>query len=171
MDILKQFANAGAADESLAGILGIDWKMLIFQIVAFIKFVYPFLVKSVDDRQKKIELGAKAAEKANNSAADAEKRIAKLLNDARVEANEIVATAKVESAATLSATEEKSKKLADQITTSARDQIDKDVLAAKNALHNEMVELVTMATEKVVGKVVSNDIDNTIITDALKKDK
>jgi len=45
------------------------------------------------------------------------------------------------------------------------------VLAAKNALHNEMVELVTMATEKVVGKVVSNDIDNTIITDALKKDK
>lgn len=178
MGILTQFANAETVDDSLAGMLGIDWKMLIFQIVAFLvmvwllgKFVYPFLLKSVDDRQKKIEIGAKAAEKASHKAADTEKRIAKLLSDARIEANEIVATAKVESAATLSATEEKSKKLADQITSAAKEQIDKDVLAAKNALHNEMVELVTLATEKVVGRVVSNDIDNTIIADSIKDDK
>ena len=176
---ITQFASsAESADGGIAGMLGIDWKMLIFQIIAFLvmvfllgKFAYPWLMKSVDDRQKKIELGAKAAEKANHSAVDAEKRIAKLLNDAKTEANEIVSTAKVESAATLSATEEKSKKLADQITASARDQIDKDVLTAKNALHNEMVELVAMATEKVVGKVVSNDIDNKIIVNAVKKDK
>ena len=178
METIIQFATTEAADNGLAGMLGIDWKMLIFQIVAFLimvfilgKFVYPWLIKSVDDRQKKIEIGAKAAEKANHSAADAEKRIAKLLSDARAEANDIVATAKVESTATLNATEEKSKKLADQITVAAREQIDKDVLAAKNALHNEMVELVALATEKVVGKVVSNDIDNKIITSAVKDDK
>lgn len=179
MEILTQFANAEeATDGGLIGMLGIDWKMLIFQIVAFLvmvwllgKFVYPFLLKSVDDRQKKIEIGAKAAEKANHSAADAEKRIAKLLNDARIEANEIVATAKVESAATLNATEEKSKKLADQITDAAKEQIDKDVLAAKNSLHNEMVELVALATEKVVGRVISNNVDNSIIADSVKDNK
>ena len=55
--------------------LGIDWKMLIFQGVAFIilvfllgKFVFPILIKSVDDRQAKIEDTAKAAAEAKPSA-------------------------------------------------------------------------------------------------------
>jgi F-type H+-transporting ATPase subunit b len=178
MELLTQFAADPANDGGIAGMLGIDWKMLIFQIVAFLvmvwllgKFVYPFLLKSVDDRQKKIEIGAKAADKAKDSAMEAEKRIEKLMNTARTEANDIVATAKAESAATLNATEEKSKKLADQITEAAREQIDKDVLLAQKALHNEMVELVALATEKVVGKVVSNKIDNSLIADAIKDDK
>jgi F-type H+-transporting ATPase subunit b len=93
------------------------------------------------------------------------------MSEARIEASEIVSAAKAESTATLSATEEKSKKLADQIAADAREQIDKDVLAAQRALHNEMVELVALATEKVVGKVVSNDIDNSLIADAVKDDK
>jgi F-type H+-transporting ATPase subunit b len=176
MDILRQFAeSSGAPDESLVGMLGIDWKMLVFQIVAFLvmllllsKFVYPWLIKSVDERQKKIEIGAKAAAEAQDKALEAEKRISKLMSEARIEANEIVAAAKAEATETLNETEEKSRQLADRIATSAQKQIDKDVLAAKNALRGEMVELVALATEKVAGKVVSNKVNNELITDAVK---
>ncbi|MFZ2125075.1 MAG: F0F1 ATP synthase subunit B [Candidatus Saccharimonadales bacterium] len=176
MDIFRQFAeSSGTPDESLTGMLGIDWKMLIFQIVAFLimlfllsKFVYPWLIKSVDERQKKIEIGAKAAAEAQDKALEAEKRISKLMSEARTEANEIVAAAKAEATETLNETEEKSRQLADRIASSAQKQIDKDVLAAKKALRGEMVELVALATEKVAGKVVSNKISNELITDAVK---
>jgi F-type H+-transporting ATPase subunit b len=88
--------------------------------------------------------------------------------EARTEANEIVAAAKAEATETLNETEEKSRQLADRIAASAQKQIDKDVLAAKNALRGEMVELVALATEKVAGKVVSDKINNALITDAVK---
>lgn len=177
MEILRQFATASepAQEGGLLEMLGIDWKILIFQIVAFLvtvwilaKFVYPFLMKSVDDREAKIEASAKAAAEVQAASQDTEKRIAKLMSKAQVEASGIVASAKAESAATLAATEEKSRKRAEQIAADAQVQIEKEVLAAKKALREETIELVALATEKVVGKVVAKDIDNALIADAIK---
>ncbi|HEU4830987.1 MAG TPA: F0F1 ATP synthase subunit B [Candidatus Saccharimonadales bacterium] len=179
MELMRQFAEAAKAPEGdIFSALGIDWMMLIFQIVAFLilvwllgKFVYPWLMKSVDERQEKIEASAKAAADAQAIAVEAEKKVAKLLRTARTEAEGIVATAKAEATAALELSEKKSKKYAEQIAANAHDQIEKDVLAAKKALHNETIELVAFATEKVVGKAVSKDIDNAIIANALKESK
>lgn len=178
METLRQFAATEAAPAESGDIfsaLGIDWMMLVFQIVAFVllvillgKFVYPWLMKSVDERQDKINAAAKAASEAQAAAVDAEARVEKLLKKARVEASEIVATAKLESANALAASEEKSKKRADQIIADAQSEIQKEVIAAKTALHNETVELVALATEKVVGKTVSQKIDESLISDAIK---
>ncbi len=178
MEILRQFASteAAAAESSdIFSALGINWMMLIFQIVAFLllvvllgKFVYPWLIKSVDERQDKINAATKAASEAQAAAVDAEARVEKLLKKARVEAADIVATAKLESASALAASEEKAKKRSEQIISDAQDEIKKEVIAAKTALHNETIELVALATEKVVGKAVSSKIDESLITDALK---
>ena len=94
---LTHFASDGAAGDIFTA-LGIDWKTLILQIVAFLilvwllgKFVYPWLMKSVDERQKNIEEAAKAAKQAQESAAESEAETAELLATARKEAAEIVA--------------------------------------------------------------------------------
>lgn len=179
MEILKQFAEtAPSTDGGIVSVLGINWMTLILQLVAFLvlvfvlgKFVFPWLLKSVDERQEKIEASTKALAEVQSNAADTEKRIAKLLTEARAEASDIVSTAKAEYASTLAAAEAKSKKRAEQIVADAKLQIDKDIIAAKKALHNEMLDLVTLATEKIVGKAVSGDIDNKLIVDAIKGDK
>lgn len=178
METLRQFAatEAAAAENSdIFSALGIDWMMLIFQIVAFIilvlllgKFVYPWLMKSVDERQEKITAASKAAAEAQAAAVDAEARVEKLLKKARIEASEIVATAKLESANAVAASEEKAKKRSDQIIADAQTEIQKEVAAAKTLLHNETIELVALATEKVVGKAVSSKIDESLIADAIK---
>jgi len=177
MEILRQFAAPETvnANGDLFSAIGINWMMLIFQIVAFLllvallgKFVYPWLIKSVDERQDKINAASKAASEAQAAAADAETRVEKLLKKARVEAADIVATAKIESASALAASEEKAKKRSEQIVADAQDEIQKEVIAAKIALHNETIELVALATEKVVGKIVNAKIDETLISDALK---
>ena len=176
MDTIKYLASAEpAANSDIVSALGIDWMMLIFQVVAFLvlvfilgKFVYPWLMKSVDDRKAQIDSSADAAAEAEKKAAEAEKRIAKLLSEARVEANEIIATAKTESVELMRNSEEKSRKRADQITADAKAQIDKDMIVAKRELHNESVELVALAIEKIVGKVVSKNVDNNLIAETLK---
>lgn len=175
MQYLTQFAAATETKTDVFTSLGIDWQMLVLQIVAFLllvfllaKYVYPWLIKSVDERQANIEAANKVATEAQNAALEGENRMEELLKKARTEAADIIATAKLESDAALSASEEKAKKRSEQIVSDAQDEIQKEVIAAKKALHNETIELVALATEKVVGKTVTGKIDESLIADTLK---
>lgn len=178
MNILTQLATTEPASGGVFGALGIDFGMLIFQAIAFLilvvllgKFVYPVFIKVVDERQAKIEAGTTAAAKAEKKAAEATAEIEKLLKKARVEASEIVTTAKEEAAAALEAAEQKSKTQAERIVADAHAEIDKSIVAAKKALHNETLELVALATEQVVGKTVTPKIDAAVISAAIKDAK
>lgn len=177
--MIATFTNLASTEAASGGIftaLGIDWKTLIIQIVAFLilvwllrKLVYPWLMKSVDERQESIEAGAKAAEAAQEKAEKAEKDIAKLMSEARAQATDMIATAKEEAAAAVEAAEAKAKQHAEVIVSSAHDQIEKDVIAAKKALRNETIDLVTQATEKVVGSVMTTKLDEKLIAESVKE--
>lgn len=177
MNFLTQFASTEeAVGGDIFSTLGIHWELLVFQVIAFLilvwalgKFVYPWLMKSVDERQAKIEESVKAAEEAERKAESAQEDIAKLLKEARTEAKDIVTTAKDEAAAMVADAENKAKTRAEKIVKDAHDQIEKDVIAARKALHNDTIELVALATEKVMGKAVSADIDKKIIAAAVKE--
>jgi F-type H+-transporting ATPase subunit b len=171
---LQQFAASGSGDVFSA--LGIDGQMLLIQAVAFLllifvlnKWVFPVLMKAVDDRQEAIEAGTKAAEAAEKKAEEAQEEVQKALKEARTEAKEIVATAKDEATAMIADSESKAKNRADKIVKDAHDQLEKDVIAARKTLHNDTIELVALATEKVVGKTVTKDIDKKIIASSIKE--
>ena len=175
MNILTQLATTEPASGGVLGALGIDPAMLLFQAIAFLilvwvlgKYVYPTLIKVVDDRQAKIEASTAAATEAEKKAVQAQDDVEKLMKQARKEAAEIVTTAKEEAAAALEKAETKSKLRAEQIVADAHAQIDKDIIAAKKALHNETLELVTLATEKVIGKTVNAKVDEVVVSAAVK---
>lgn len=175
---LTLLASAETSEKGIFTVLGIDWQMLVLQIIAFLllvfilgKYVYPWLMKSVDERQANIEAAMKAASEAQQSANDAEERVQAALAEARAEAADIVATAKDESVAAIAAAETKAKKRSEQIVSDAKDDIAKEIVAAKKALHDETLQLVSLATKKVVGKVVDSKLDDSIIKDALKDAK
>ncbi|MDB5186699.1 MAG: atpF [Candidatus Saccharibacteria bacterium] len=176
MNLLTQFAQAAEpASGDVFAALGIDWMMLIFQTIAFVilvwllgKFVYPILMKTVDARQAEIEAGSKAAAEAEKQATEAKQAVDKLMQQARRDATDIVTTAKEEASAAIEAAEAKSKTRAERIVADAHVQIEKDIVAAKKALHNETLELVALATEKVVGKTVTAKVDDAVIAAAVK---
>lgn len=177
MEITRQFASTGTSGNILSA-LGIDWMMLIFQVIAFLilvwllaKYVYPWLMKSVDERQSAIDAAATASSEAQAAAIETAKKVEELLIQARSEADEIVASAKVEATASLSATEAKAKKRADQIVADAQAQLGKEIVAAKQALHNETLELVALATEKVLSSAVTAQVDAKLIARAVKEAK
>lgn len=176
MNTLIQFAQTDAATGGIFMALGIDWKMLIFQIVAFVilvlllgKFVYPILIKTIDSRYAAIEASTKANEDAEKRASEARKKIETLLQQARTQANDIVVTAKEEASAAVEAADAKAKARTERIIADAHAQIDKDILSAKKTLHNETLELVALATEKVVGKTVTSKVDESVIAAAVRE--
>lgn len=178
MNLVTQFAAAEAAQGGIMDALGIDWKMLVFQVVGFVvlvwllgKFVYPPLLKVIDERQEKIEAGSKAAEEARQQATKAHDDVEKLMKQARRDASDIVATAKEEATAALEKADAKAKERAEHIVADAHEQIEKDVVAARKALHNETIDLVAMATEKVVGKAVDAKVDEKVVSAAIKEAK
>jgi F0F1-type ATP synthase membrane subunit b/b' len=89
----------------------------------------------------------------------------------RDEAKEIVTTAKEEATTMVADAEAKGKANAEHIVAEAHDEIAKEVVAAKKALHNETIELVAQATEKIVGTTVDAKVDAKVITSALEGGK
>ena len=173
---IAEAAETSEASGGLFGALGIDWRLLVLQIVAFLilvfllaKFVYPWLMKQVDERQASIEASAKAAAKAQESAAESQTQVAELLAQARKEADDILSNAKLEASTLLTASEEKARTTAEKIAEEAQADIQKSIEAAKRDLHNETLELVALATEKVIGKKLDKKADAELIEKSLKE--
>lgn len=167
---------AESADTSLLGSLGIDWKLIIFQIVAFglllwllSKYVFPIIVKSIDDREAKIAEGQRLADEAVSRADAANEEIAAMMKSAKKEAAEIVSNAKEQTNQMIADSDKKAKERAERIVDSARDDITREVANAKKALLKESIELVALATEKVTSKAVSKSVDEKTISAAIKE--
>jgi F-type H+-transporting ATPase subunit b len=173
--ILNNMASAEPASGGFFEALGIDWKLLVIQTIAFLvllwflaKFVYPPLTRMIEKRDEAIEAGVAAANAAEKKAGEAKEEMAKLLKEARKEASQIVTTAKEEATAVIEAADAKSKTRAERLLDDAHAQVEKDIASARKALHNETIELVALATEKVVGKTVTAKVDDAVIAEAVK---
>jgi F-type H+-transporting ATPase subunit b len=169
-----EHAETAAESGGIFGSLGIQWQLLIVQAIAFGillwglgKFVYPVLIKSIDERRATIEAGLEEAKKSQEASADAEKRIEELLAQARKEADEIVARSHSEAQAMVNDAETKAKQRAERIVSDARSQLEADVARARAALKKDTMKLVALATEKVVGERLDDNKDAGLIERAI----
>ncbi|MDR0956012.1 MAG: F0F1 ATP synthase subunit B [Candidatus Nomurabacteria bacterium] len=169
--------NFAAAESSgLFGALGIDWKLLILQIIAFVilvvilaKFVYPPIAAMLDRRDKLIEDSVKSAKDADARAKKAAADVEAELKQARDEAADIVASARSQSQQMLTDAEKEAQLRADNTVEAARQQLARDVEAARQTLRDETAGLVAAATGKVVGHTITASRDENLIKEAIKK--
>lgn len=179
MNITPLFAaTEAAAEQSLFGALGIDWRMLLLQIVAFGvlvwflgKFVFPYLIRAIDKREQAIADSVAAASEAEANAEKTQAEIEKLFEKARTESAAIVETAHKEATAMVKEAEDKSKKRADQIVSDARAQLDQDIIKARKSLRDEATELVALATEKIIREKMDASKDAKLISSAIEEAK
>jgi F-type H+-transporting ATPase subunit b len=155
---------------SIFSALGIDVKMLIFQAVAFLilvyilgKFIFPPLLKAVDDRQAKIEEATKAAGDAEKKAEEAQASIEAALKKARTEAADIVATAKSEAVQMVEKAESQAKTRSERIVAEAHEDIQKDVLAARRVLEKDTISLVKKAAGLAVAGIADEKLDTALV--------
>lgn len=158
--------------------LGLDIKQLVINTIAFLilvailsRYVYPTLIKSIDSRREAIENSLAEAKKSQEAADDAEKRVEALLAEARKEADEILARSNAEAAALVAEGEVQAKKRAEQIVKDARSQLEAEVVKARAVLKKDTLQLVALATEKVVGEKLDATKDAKLIENALAQER
>jgi F-type H+-transporting ATPase subunit b len=173
--MLTFFAEA-ASQPGLLQALGIDGKLLLQQAAAFLilvailrKFVYPVLIKSIDDRRNTIEEGMKEAKKSQQLLEDTEKKVAGMLKDARSDADDLLKRAQDEAAGIVSGAEGKAKVRAEQIVKDAHNQLEADVAKARVALKRDTIQLVAQATERIIHEKVDARKDTELIDRALSE--
>jgi F-type H+-transporting ATPase subunit b len=154
--------------------LGVDWRLLVAQLVNFgivlfvmAKWVYKPLLKVMDERAAKIEQGLKdaAAAAVAKATADSEKDV--VVTEARQRARAIVEEAE---ALALSLREEQVKKAkteVESIVAKGKEQLTADRAASLAAAKAELADLVVAAASKVIGTKMDSAADAALAKAAL----
>lgn len=170
IESVTQFAAVHVEKADMFTSLGLDWKALGSQTVAFLvllvllrKFVYPPLVETLDKRDAEVRAGAKAARQAQKAADESEARTAAMLKNAQRESRAIVSSAKQEAADMIADAEAKASSQAKRIIENGRRDVAAELAAAKKSLRSEMVDLVIEATAGVTRHTVDARKDTQLI--------
>lgn len=171
-------AESAEKNSDLFGALGIDLRLLVLQLIAFLvlvwalgKWVYPVLIKAIDKRQEAMDAGIKASQDAQKQAEEAEKKIAKELHAARLQADDILASTQKEAAALIADAEEKAARRSENIVKEAQANMTNQLQAAREALKAETRILIAEATEKIIEEKIDAKKDAKLIDHALQSVK
>jgi F-type H+-transporting ATPase subunit b len=168
---------AAEVEHSAGGLsaLGLDVKSFLFQLISFVivlvilrVFVFGKLVATLEGRRQAVEDSLKHAAETEAKMKDAEANIAKLLAQARSEADDVVAASHKEATQMLQAAEEKAVKRAEHIVTEAKAQMDVELGKARDSLKAETAQLVALAAGKILGEKLDASKDEKLIAAALK---
>jgi F-type H+-transporting ATPase subunit b len=135
---------------------------LIAQFVVFfvlvmvtMKFVWPPVIKALDERAKKIADGLAAADQGKAAMADAEKRVQIQLSEAREEGQKRIGDA--EKRAQLVAEEIKANAQAEaaRIVAQAKADAEQQITQAREALRAQVAELAVKGAEQILKREVN----------------
>ena len=123
-------------------------------IYVSVKWVWPMVLRKIEERQKVIAEGLAEAERGRSSLADAQKQSDAVLKEARSRAHELVASA--EKAANLRIEESKAqaKTEGERLVASAKAQIEQEVQSAKQQLREQVAKLAIAGAEKILQREV-----------------
>jgi F-type H+-transporting ATPase subunit b len=171
----SEAAQPSSQDSGLFSALGIDVTLLLLQAAAFLllvfllgKFVYPHLLKAIDNRRATIEEGMLNAQKAQEELKQVEQKVADIIRTARSEAGDIVAHAQKEASVVVEAAEDKALKRAEHIINEAQAQMSNELTAARETLKKDTARLVALATEQIIKEKLDAKKDAELIEAAIK---
>ena len=139
--------------------LGIDWKLLIAQIVNFVilllilrKFLFAPIVNLLENRHRTIARGLTDAEEAEKKLQladiEARKKVSEAINEAEKITKEARRNAEAENQKTLKLTQEKALKIVASAHDAAKQEEGKIVSSAKS----HVAQLVIAGVEKILGE-------------------
>ncbi len=135
-------------------------QMVVFFIGAWVtmKFIWPPLIKSLDERRKRIADGLKAADAGNQSLADAQRRVAQLEAEARERAQAIVAETEKRAQALVDEAKAQAKLEGDRLIAAAKQEAEQEMQRAKSALRDEVAALAVAGAEQILRREVNAQV-------------
>jgi F-type H+-transporting ATPase subunit b len=119
-----------------------------------VKFVWPPLLRAVENRQKTIADGLAAAERGRSELELAGKKSADVLRDAKHQAADILAQADKRAAQIVEEAKAAAKVEGDRLIAGARAQIEQEVFQARESLRRNVAGLVVAGAAKILEREV-----------------
>ncbi|HEU4622843.1 MAG TPA: F0F1 ATP synthase subunit B [Burkholderiaceae bacterium] len=117
-------------------------------------FIWPPLIRAIEDRQRKIAEGLAAADKGSQSLKEAEKRIAKLDAEARQRAADIVAQTEKRAQKLIDEAKAQAKAEGDRLLAGAKAEIEQEAQRARAALRDQVAALAVAGAESILKREI-----------------
>ena len=128
-------------------------QMITFALLVWftMKYIWPPLFDSLEERRKKIAEGLAAAEKGQEEMQLAEKKAKSVLKEAKQQSSEIVSLAQKRANEIVEESKEAAKKEGERLVLAARAQVEQEMQQAKEGLRQEVAALALVAAEQILG--------------------
>ena len=135
-------------------------QLVVFFIGAWVtmKFIWPPLIKALDERRKKIADGLAAADRGNRSLDDAQKKIAQLDAEARARAQALIADTEKRAQALIEEAKGQAKVEGDRLIASAKAEEQQEVVRAKDSLRDQVAVLAIAGAEQILRREVNPQV-------------
>ena len=132
-------------------------QLVVFFILAWVtmKFVWPPIVKALDERAKKIAEGLTAADKAKSDLAHAEKKVVEEMRKAREPATDVRAAAEKQAAVFVDEARTEAARIIAQAREAAEAEAGVAAQRAKEALRDQVAHLAVAGAEKILRKEIN----------------
>jgi F-type H+-transporting ATPase subunit b len=118
------------------------------------RFIWPPLMKAIEERQKQIADGLAEAERGRASLADAEKQTEVMIQEARARAQEILSQGEKRATEVVEIAKTNAKAEGDRLVAAAQAQIEQEVQSAKAKLREQVASLAVAGAEKILKREV-----------------
>ena len=149
---------------------------LVGQLLAFIlfvwfcmKYVWPPMMKALEEREKEISDGLDAASRGKRELEEAQVKKGEVLKEAKNEAAELVNQANQRASQLVEDAKTEAQEEAERIKITAQADLEQNTKRAKEELRSEVAALVVAGTEKIL-KVEIDQKKNSDLLDSIAKD-
>ena len=146
-------------------------QLVVFFILAWftMQFVWPPIVKALDERAKKIADGLAAAERGKQDLELATKRSTEALREGKEKAAELIGNAEKRAAQLIEEAKVNAKAEADRIVAGAKAEIEQEAVRAKEQLREQVATLVVSGAEKILRREINTQAHADILA-TIKQD-
>ena len=132
-------------------------QLIVFGILVWftMRFVWPPIVKALDERAEKVAEGLAAAERGKSDFEQAEKRVAEILAEGRTQVTEMVANAEKRAAQIVEEAKEQAVGEAARIMAQAKADVAQEANRAREALREQVAILAVKGAESILRSEVN----------------
>ncbi len=146
-------------------------QMLVFAVFVWftMKFVWPPLVKAMEERQNKIADGLAAAERGRKELELAQHRVKDELKQVKAQASEIVEKANRRASQIIEEAKEEAKQEALRQAKIAQDQLSQEVNHAREDLRKQVAQLAIAGAQKILMREINEEINSALVNNLIEE--
>jgi F-type H+-transporting ATPase subunit b len=140
-------------------------QMITFALLVWftMKYIWPPLFDSLEERKKKIAEGLAAAERSQEEIRAAEERAKTVLKEAKEHSSELLSLAQKRANEIVEESKESAKKDGERLIIAAKAQIEQEMQQVKESLRTEVATLALDAAEQILGAEIDKTRHQEII--------